>query len=241
MTTLTRRTLARLKLDRRGTSLMEFALAMPLLLTLGGFGIENAILALTSMRISQAALQLADNASRIGVTPGNTSIYQLREGDINDVLQGARLFGSGTKLTTYGRVTLSSLENIQQGYDSAPVQRIHWQRCIGAKNGSSYDSSYGTTSTTAGTSSTFMNAGSASNGMGDSPVVTAPPGSGVMFVEVNYYYRPLFGNLFMKPTKLHFVASLIVRDRRDFSQIYNPTTPAGTPQPVPSTCDKYAV
>jgi len=114
--------------DARAVSAMEFALGMPLVLAFGGYGIEICNLAVTNMRVSQYALQLADNASRIGVNTG-LATYQLREGDINDALQGLRLFSSNVKLTTYGRITVSSLENVEQSYDDDNVQRIHWQRC----------------------------------------------------------------------------------------------------------------
>jgi hypothetical protein len=133
-------------------------------------------------------------------------------------------------------VTVSSLENVQQSYDDDNVQRIHWQRCIGLKSGTGFDSSYGTTSVTAGTTNTLANAGTdAPDGMGDTgQKVNAPDNTGVIFVEVNYQYQPLFGTLFVAPTKLHYIASVIVRDKRDFSQIYNPA-----PVATASTCDKH--
>jgi len=225
----------RLWRDSRAVSVMEFALGAPVLIALGGYGIEVSNLAITNMRVSQYALQLADNASRIGVSSGLAS-YQLREGDINDVLQGLRLFSAGTHLTQYGRVTLSSLENVQQSYDDDNVQRIHWQRCVGLKSGVGFDSSYGTATKTAGSDGTSANRGTdAPDGMGEQgQKVNAPDNTGVIFVEVNYQYQPLFGSLFVNPTKLHYVASVIVRDKRDFSQIYNPA-----PTSAPSTCDKY--
>jgi len=225
----------RLRRETRAISTMEFALGTPLILAMGGYGIEVSNLAITNMRISQYALQIADNASRIGVNSG-LSTYQLREGDLNDVLQGLRLFSKGAKLTTYGRVTVSSLENVQQSYDDDNVQRIHWQRCVGLKSGAGFDSSYGTTSVTAGTTNTASDAGTdAPAGMGDTgKKVNAPDNTGVIFVEVNYQYQSLFGTLFVAPTKLHYIASVIVRDKRDFSQIYNPS-----PIATPSTCDKH--
>jgi hypothetical protein len=246
----------RLTRDARGAALLEFALALPILLTLGGYGIELGNLALTNMRISQIALTLADNASRIGVNNGS-AMFQLREGDVNDILQGARLMGAGLKLTTYGRVTISSLENVQRSFwdgtaDSAPVQRIHWQRCVGTMKGAtgsktfpSYDSNNGVAAdspsqlATVGTDQTQANAGKVSAGMGSNPTVVAPSApSGVIFVEVNYQYQPLFGTMFAKKQLIHYVGSFIVRDRRDFAQIYNPTSALGT-KPVPSTCDLY--
>ena len=230
------RTGARLWRDARAVSVMEFALGAPLLMALGGYGVEISNLAVTNMRISQFALQLADNASRVGVNSG-LATYQLREGDLNDVLQGLRLFSAGSKLTTYGRVTMSSLENVQQSYDDDNVQRIHWQRCIGLKSGPGFDAD--TTqapSVSAGSDGTASTAGKdAPDGIGDTGLkVNAPDGVGVIYVEINYQYQPLFGTLFVNPTKLHYVASAVVRDKRDYSQIYNPA-----PSAAASTCDKH--
>ena len=224
-----------LRRDERGVAFMEFALATPIVLAIGCYGIEISHLALTHLRVSQIALNLADNASRVGVS-SNLTTTQLREVDVNDVLQGARLKGASMSLTTFGRVTLSSLENVQQSYDTAAVQRIHWQRCIGTMSGTGYDSTYGTTTTTAGTDATSNNKGTtAASGMGDAgSQVSAPAGSGLMFVEVNYNYQPLFGSLFVPSRIIHYTASFIVRDKRDFSQIFNPS-PAATR----STCDLH--
>ena len=107
------------------------------MLGIGLYGIETANLALINLRVSQIALSLADNASRVG-TMSTLNTVQLREVDLNDVLQATRLQGAGIKLTTFGRVTLSSLEN------PSGTQNIHWQRCIGLMRGTGYDSSYGT-------------------------------------------------------------------------------------------------
>jgi hypothetical protein len=226
----------RLLRDRSGNSLLEFALGLPLVLLAGLWGIELTHFAITNQRVSQLALELADNASRVGLFSGQTTI-QLREADINDVLQQTRLHGDRIDLTTNGRIILSSLENVKQSYDTAATQRIHWQRCIGAKTGADYGSSYGTTTTTAGTTNTQANAGTAaSTGMGDAGAkVMAPSGSGVMFVEINYLYKPLIGKgWFTNDQRLHYIASFIVRDNRDFAQIYNPS-PAATK----ATCDLY--
>ena len=104
------------------------------------------------------------------------------------------------------------------------------------KSGPGFDSSYGTTSVTAGTDATSGTQGAdAPDGMGETgQKVNAPENTGVIYVEVNYQYQPLFGSLFVGATKLHYVASAIVRDKRDFSQIYNPA-----PTATPSTCDKH--
>lgn len=225
----------RLLRDGSGASLIEFALALPVVFYMGGAGIEYTNMARVQMQISQITLDLADNASRVGLA-SNLAATQIRETDMNDVLAGARLQGNGLGLTTNGRVTISSLEMVQQSYDTVPVQRIHWQRCIGLKSGSGYASSYGTTSATAGTDATVANAGTTmATGMGDTGYkVNAPTGAGVMFVEVNYTYQPFFGTMFVANKLMHYSASFVVRDLRDYSQIYNPS-PAATRM----TCDKY--
>lgn len=224
-----RATLPGLWANRSGLALIEFALAMPIVLTLGLYGIETANLALIHLKISQITLSLADNASRVGVV-GSLSTQQLREVDMNDVLQAARYQGSGIGLTTNGRITISSLEN-QTG-----TQMIHWQRCLGLKSGTNFDSSYGTTTTTDGTDATSANDGTpAPTGMGDpGSKVMAPTASGVMFVEVNYQYQPVVGTWLMGTSNLHYIASFIVRDPRDFTQIYNPS-----PTATRSTCNLH--
>ena len=134
------RSLARLRRDTSAVALTEFAFALPILLTIGMFGVEESNIALTHLRVSQYALTLADNASRVGVSGLTTQ--QLREIDINDVLTGTRQQGARINLTTYGRITLSSLET-----NSSGGQWIHWQRCIGLRSGAGYDSTYGTEGT----------------------------------------------------------------------------------------------
>lgn len=233
--TLRNHPLRRLTANRSGVAMIEFAYALPVVMGVGAYGLETSNLALLNLRVSQIALALADNASRVGVT-NSLATQQLREVDVNDILQAARFQGNGINLTTNGRVILSSLENIQHSYDSVATQRIHWQRCVGLKSGTGYDSSYGTTRTTDGTDATARNDGTpAPSGMGATGAkVNAPEGFGVMFVEVNYLVKPLFGSWLTAPSRLHFVASFIVRDPRDFAQLYNPN-PAATRM----TCNKY--
>lgn len=108
---------------------------------------------------------------------------------------------------------------------------------MGMKRGAGYESSYGTTSATAGSTATSSDAGTlAPNGMGDpGRMVSAPADTGVIFVEVNYQYQPLVSAWLAKPFRMHYVASMIVRNNRDFRQIYNPLNSA-----TPSTCDLFA-
>jgi hypothetical protein len=253
----------RLARDKSGLALLEFAFSLPLVLMAGLYGLETANIALTNLRISQIALNLADNASRVGVI-GSNQIEQLREIDINDVLDAVRNQGSSIDLTTNGRVTISSLENAGLG-----VQRIHWQRCLGLKTGAGYDSSYGITSKgalstddytnydpTAGTNTktpptddsalhpgTVAIGGKANlptiiSGMGEnSSPVASPANSGVMFVEINYDYQPVVGSWLLGKPKIHYIASFIVRDNRDFSKLFNPSPMVAAGNIM--TCDKH--
>jgi hypothetical protein len=201
-----------------GLALTEFALGFPIILVLGLYGIDMANLALTHMRVSQIALNLADNASRVG-SSSTLSTQQLREIDIEDVFLAAKAHGSGIELETKGRVILSSLEKDKDGN-----QRIHWQRCFGSKTGADFDSHYGKALNTDGSNKGDAYLGTtATNGMGPAGAkVNAPTNSGVMFVEVNYEHTPMFPSLVSSST-IGYVASFIVRDPRDFSQIYAST------------------
>lgn len=217
--------LRRLLRSRSGVAMTEFALAAPLLMTAGLWGSEVAWMALTHLRISQAAMQIADNASRIGDTStlDNRKIY---ESDINDVFLGSNLqAGAQLDLYEHGRVIVSSLEVIPGS--AARKQYIHWQRCMGKKVvGSSYGGEgYGLAQPNF-------------KGMG-------PPGKqvsafdeedAVIFVEITYEYQPLFSDMFVGDTTINAFGAFNVRDSRDLSQVYqrDPSDPA----PV-STCDKF--
>ena len=206
-------TLRRLKRDRRGLAMLEFALALPLVLPIGLYGIEISNYALTQLKLSQIALTLADNGSRVG-TDTALNTQELREFDIDDVLQGVRLQGANMNIATQGRITISSLEVNSKG-----GQWIHWQRCLGLKSGTGWDSTYGNEGDGADTT-TFA-------GMGEPGAkVTAPAGAAVIFVEINYQYQPLFSRYLVGSTKLKSIASFIVRDNRDLSK--GVTNPAPT-------------
>jgi len=218
--------LRRLRGDTSGLALIEFALSFPLVAGVGLYSIELTNFALVTLKVNQITLNLADNAARVG-TDAALATQQLREIDMNDVLQAARYQGRQLNLTTNGRIIVSSLENI------SGTQYIHWQRCIGLQH---YDSSYGTTDDLDGTTTNAADAGTlAPTGMGEAgSKVNAPQGYGVMFVEVSYDYQPLISAYFIGTRRIHFVASYIVRDNRDFTQIFNPA-PAATR----SLCSRY--
>lgn len=215
MTKLTRliaKSVRRLRSDTSGMAMIEFAYALPLLLVMGGYGVEMSNMATVNQKVSQAALALADNMSRVGAQSALATV-QIRESDINDSFIGLARQTSGLNLSSNGRVILSSLEQ-----NSSGGQHIHWQRCIGTKN---VPSSYGPQGTGA-TGTSFPGMGSPASR------ITAPPGAAVMFVEITYDYRALFGTMFMSPRTIRYEASFVVRDDRDLvgpsggDGVYNP-------------------
>lgn len=207
-----------LRRDTGGIALTEFAFSAPILLVLAMYGMDVANFAQTHLKLNQIALNLADNASRVG-SSSSLSTQQMREVDIADVLQAAKTHGASLDLTTNARVILSSLEK-----DNSGTQRLHWQRCFGAKTGATYESHYGRALNADGSTATGNAGIAAPNGIGNAGAkVNAPTNnSGVMFVEINYRYTPMFAWL-SSPQDLRYTASFIVRDPRDFRQIY-PTT-----------------
>jgi hypothetical protein len=215
-----RKTWRGLRGNQSGLALTEFALATPIVTTLGLYGLEAANMAIAQMRISQISANLADTASRIGET-SPLSLKRIRESDINDAFEAVRLQGGAYKITTHGRVILSSLErNADDG------QWIHWQRCVGKKD---FPSTYGTQGD--GETGTSF-AGKGESGM----EIQAPPASAVMFVEITYEYQPLISDSLFGNKILHSKSAFLVRDRRDLTTANNPSNIAGD---APFTCDKF--
>ncbi|MBB3910893.1 TadE/TadG family type IV pilus assembly protein [Sphingomonas desiccabilis] len=197
--------LRRLARERRALALTEFAIGLPvfLLLTLTGAELTNFII--TRMRISQVALQLADNAARMG-SGSLLSAKTISETDINDLLTGAGLQAGGLDLYANGRVIVSDLEPVANP-NTTSRYKIVWQRCRGSGPGSS---SYGKAGDTG------------LSGMGPAGrQAFAPDGGATMFVQVIYTYRPLVRLSLAPSSTITEVASMMVRDRRDLSIIYN--------------------
>lgn len=204
-----------LLLNRSGVAMTEFALGAPLVLMAGLWGTETANYSLTTMKIGQLAVHVADNASRVGDLSSlqNRKVY---EADINDVLYGAQLQAGGLALFRDGRVIISSLQVRPGSGGSAGSQYIHWQRCRGAMPVSSR---YGTQGQTL------------LRGMGPTgEEVTAEPDDAVIFVEIRYVYQPIISNRFIGNEEIAAVASFNVRDDRDLSQLYQ--RDPGRPEPV---------
>lgn len=212
--------LRRLARARSGVAMTEFALALPLLLTAGMWGTETVNLTVTHMRISQLAMQIADNASRIG----DQSVLvdrKIYEADVNDLLAGAQIQSGQLRLFDHGRVIISSLEVVP---GTASQQYIHWQRCRGTKR---VVSAYGGEGK--GLDGSLTGMGRA----GEEAVASA--GDAVMFVEIVYDYQPLIANIFTganQPQTISTTAAFNVRDNRNLTDIFqrdtlNPDTVAG--------------
>ena len=189
-----------------GISMVEFALVLPVLLTLGLFGTEIARMATINMTVSQIALSLADNASRLGQTDNSGVTPTITEGNVDAVLAGALRDGAAIDLEKNGRVILSSLE-----YDDfSDRQFIAWQRCRGERDA---DSDYGNDTDQNGLSGTPI------TGMGaGSSKITAKSGQAVMYVEIEYEYKALFENPFGSGDRiLRKEAAYLIRDDRNLA------------------------
>jgi len=199
---LPQRLVGRLRRDRAGISAVEFALVAPMVTFLGLGTIELANMVLVYTRVSQLAIQVADNASRVKQSAGGSGSV-IREVDVVELLSQVDLVYPGLKVYDNGRVILSSLEQNADG-----GQWIHWQRCRG--NMTAAVSRYGPQ----GTGST----GTSFAGIGPSGSVKSDAGSATMFVEVYYKYQPIFFNIgdTTAPT-IYRVQAMMVRDDRDLT------------------------
>ncbi|NJR79042.1 TadE/TadG family type IV pilus assembly protein [Sphingomonas corticis] len=206
MIALTRRSARRLARDRGGIAMIEFALVFPLFLLfmLGAVELTNFIT--VKLRVSQLALQIADNAARIGAG-SPLAAKQISEADINDLFTGAQLASTQLDLLKNGRVILSDLEP-QANPNTAGRYKIVWQRCFGTRT--AYASSYGRQGD--------------QNLTGIGPTgrqATAQDDNATMFVEVRYRYAPIISTSWTPVFDLREIASMAVRDRRDLTRVYN--------------------
>jgi Flp pilus assembly protein TadG len=205
LTALPRRFSRRLLGDRSGVAMIEFAFTAPLILGLGMLGTETAYLVITHLKVSQVAMQVADNASRVGSTDV-VAARRVFESDINETLVGAEKLAEGIGIFQQGRVIISSLQqNAQNG------QWIAWQRCRGAMQWPS----------------TFGEEGDGTNGNGFPGMgqpgreITASPGTAVMFVEVAYTYDALTPFEIFDNRVITYTAAFNIRDNRDLTRLFD--------------------
>ncbi len=203
--------MGRLRGSISGLAMTELALSLPFMLTAGMWGVELANYGVTIMRVNQLAVQIADNASRIG----DTSMLEDRkiyEADIMDLLKGAHIQGGkGLDFFEHGRAIISSLE-----VDADDNQYIHWQRCMGLKD---WASTYGNVDDRL------------ASGMGPAGrEVIAFNDEAVMFVELAYDYNPLISAKFVGEPVIESIASFTVRSDRDLTGIFQ--RDVSNPDPV---------
>jgi hypothetical protein len=194
----------RLSGDTSGLALIEFAFAAPLVLGMGMLGTDTAYLVITHMQISQIAMQVADNASRVGEQDVLTA-RKVFERDIAETLIGAEKLGQNLDFYDNARVIISSLQRNAQG-----GQWIAWQRCRGAVQ---HASSYGVEGNGA--------TGTSFPGMGvPGRYITASQGTAVMFVEVAFDYEPITPITVFENRRIVYTATFNVRDNRDLTRLY---------------------
>lgn len=200
-----RRALRRLRGDEGGAALIEFALVLPVLVSMGMYGTEIAYLSSAGMEVSEVALTLVDNSTRLGQTDNSAVTPTISEADVDSVMSGAIRQGSTFDLQTNGRIILSSVERDA----TTGRQYIHWQRCSGELVAAS---KYGNDTNLNGLN------GAPIPGVGVSgATVTAPAGTAVMVAEVYYEYNGLFGSLFTDNTIIYEQAVMLVRDDRNYT------------------------
>jgi hypothetical protein len=206
--------------DNSGLALIEFAFVAPIFMGFVASGTEVANYALRTTQISQLALQVADNAARIGEGEP-LALKRITEGQINDLFIGAEIHAGKLNIFGWherdgvqrpnGRIILSSLETMANP-NPTNRYRIAWQRCRGEYT--KYTPQFGEAGKPSGTDMV---------GMGPAGrQVTAVAGTPVLFVEVRYRYQPLFLNDFalLGYQNMTSTAAMMVRDARDLSQVF---------------------
>ena len=204
--------------DEEGVSTIEFGFLLPIFITLGLTGTELALVSTVNMQVSQAAISLADNASRLGQTDNSAVTPTVTEADIDAIMQGAIRQGEPFELGTKGRVILSSLE-----YDNLTGrQYIHWQRCAGDLDKQSY---YGNEDDLNGLGAhRILGVGQSSN------LITAPQDSALMVAEIYYEYEGIVAGSIVDKKLFREEAIFAIRDDRNL-------TPGVTGSGSQSSCD----
>lgn len=187
---------ARLRRCDGGLAMLEFALSLPVLVTLGLVGLETANLAMAHLRVSNIAMIASDNAARVRDS--------IDEANVIELLTGAKMTGDSIRFRQNGRIILSSVEPNTAGTGGASTgQWIRWQRCDGAKN---VVSNYGPQGTGQNNNS-LQAVGPAGN------QISASSGTAIMLVEVVYDYQPLVSNSIFGARTIRYESAFNVRQR----------------------------
>ncbi|RZM36758.1 MAG: pilus assembly protein [Sphingomonas sp.] len=186
------RTVGRLRRDRSGVAMLEFALAMPIFFAVSLVGMETVNYAYASQKVGDIATLATDNIARIRIG--------ISEGDVTEALNGVKAVGSSIGFPANGRVIVSSVQPIVNGSGDVTDQKIRWQRCTGALN---VTSSYGAESALLGL-----------NGIGPaSRKIAASKNDELIFVQVTYTYQPLISNSILGTRTISAIVGMTVRER----------------------------
>lgn len=189
---------ARLRGCESGLAFVEFAMSLPVLVTLVLVGLETANLAMAHLKISNIAMLTADNAARVRDS--------IDEANVIELLTGAKMSGDNIRFRQNGRIILSSIEpNTAGSGGTSTGQWIRWQRCDGARNVSS---SYGLQGK-GQTNSSLPAVGPVGN------QISASSGTAIMMVEVVYNYQPIVSDAIFGPRIIRYESAFNVRQRTD--------------------------
>jgi hypothetical protein len=206
---------ARLRGCESGVAFVEFAMSLPVLVTLALVGLETANLAMAHLRVSNIAMLTADNAARVRDS--------IDEANVIELLTGSKMTGDNIRFRQNGRIILSSIEpNAAGAGGSSTGQWIRWQRCDGARNVSS---SYGPQGT-GQTNSSLQGVGPPGNR------ISAASGTAVLVAEVVYEYQPIVSNAIFGQRIIRYESAFNVRQRNNQAL----TNVGGV---TPRTCDLY--
>jgi hypothetical protein len=210
--------LKRLAGHNSGVAMVEFAFTAPIMLTLGLSGLETANLAVGHLQVSQIAMLVADNASRVRES--------IDEADIREIFTGADLTGEAIDFSPNARIILSNLEdNGRLGADNG--QWIRWQRCYGGRD---VDSRYGEE----GDGQTDDELADGVGPVGNR--IVAPPSTAINFVEAEYRYRPVVSERIFGPIIIRYESAFVARERNDHALKNASAIPASDLW----TCEKLA-
>ena len=177
-----------------GVSMVEFALALPVVMLVAVGGLECANVALAHLRVSQIATTTADTSARV--------LTQMDETDVEEAFAGVDVMGDRIDFAAHGRVVLSSIEpNGQTGSNKG--QKIAWQRCHGSLNVAPLYGRQG-----AGATNNSLVQGIGPTGR----KISAADDTAVMFVEVTYRYQPLIHDI-LNVGNIRYEAAFNVRER----------------------------
>ncbi|GAA0663727.1 hypothetical protein FHT00_001194 [Sphingomonas insulae] len=112
--------------DRRGVSMLEFALMLPLFLGFVLTGIEFANYVMANNRVQRLAAMSADLVAQSG-----TGKIGVAEGQIYDLFSALDLTARPFDLRRFGRVVITGVQGIDNDNDGKVDNKILWQRFDG--------------------------------------------------------------------------------------------------------------